>query len=144
MDRQGEFHATSSNPCLFTPSALALWRFRRRFRERDFVHRPGNTNSIRHLRQPVAVTICDMSGADTVYPVSRRADDVCSICRDPDADEHVANGGRQAGKLPRRAFQAERPYGQGSVHGCAEYDVGSEAAAGGPDIEWPTPSVSFV
>jgi len=48
---------------------LALWRFRRRFRERDFVHRPGNANSFRHLGQPVAVTIRNMSGADTVHPV---------------------------------------------------------------------------
>jgi len=79
----------------------ALWRFRRRFCERNFVHRPGNANSFCHFRQPVAVTICDMSGADTVQPVARRANDVCSIRRDPDADEHVANGGGQTGKLPR-------------------------------------------
>ena len=92
-------------------SALVLWRFRRRFRERNFVHRPSDTNGFRHLGQPVALTICDMSGADTVHPISGWANDVCSICRDSDTDEHVADGGGQAGKLPCRAFQAERSHG---------------------------------
>lgn len=90
---------------------LALWRFRRCFRERNFVHRPGNTNSFRHLGQPVAVTVRNMSGTDTVHPVPRRANDICSICRDTDTDEHVADCGGQAGKLPCRAFQAERSPG---------------------------------
>jgi hypothetical protein len=99
-------------PKLFAHSfPLALWRFRRRLRERNFVHRSSYPNSLRHLRQPVAITIRDMSGADTVHPVSRRANDICSICRDSDADEYVADGGGQAGKLPRRAFQAERSLG---------------------------------
>lgn len=80
---------------------LVLWRFRGCLRERNFVHRPDNANGFRHLGQLVAVTIRDMSGADTVQPVPWRANDVCTICRDPDADEYVANGGGQTGKLPR-------------------------------------------
>lgn len=83
-----------------------------------------------------------MSGADTVHTVTRRADNVCPVCRDPDTDEHVADGSRQTRKLPRRAFPTERSPRQGCVHGRAEYDVGSEAAAGGYDIGLPVHSVS--
>lgn len=85
----------------FTSPALALWRLRRRLRERNFVHRPSNPNGFRHLSEPVAVAIRHMSGANTVYPVTGRANDFRSICRDSDADEHVADGGRQTGKFPR-------------------------------------------
>jgi len=92
-------------------SVLVLWWLGRRLRERNFVHRPSYANSFCYLRQPLAVAIRNMSGADTVHPVSRRADNVCPICRDPDTDEHVADGCGQAGKLPRRAFPAERSPG---------------------------------
>jgi len=90
---------------------LVLWWLRRRFRERNFVHRPSYANSIRYFRQPLAVPIRDMSGADTVHTVTRRANNVCSVCRDPDTDEHVADGGGQTGKLPRRAFPTKRSHG---------------------------------
>ena len=67
-----------------------------------------------------------MPGTDTVHPFSGRANDVCPICRDSNADEYVEDSGRQAGKLSRRAFQAKRSHGEGGVYGCSEYDVGSE------------------
>ena len=126
--------------------ALAVWRFRGRFRKRNFVHRSGYANGFRHLGQPVAVTICNMSGTDTVHSFSGWTNNVCPICRDSDADEYVADSGRQARKLSRRTFQAKCPHGKGSVYRCVEYDVGSEAAASGHDIEMASPflSVSFV
>ena len=78
-----------------------------------------------------------MPGTDTVHPFSGWANDVCPICRDSNADEYVADSGRQARKLSRRAFQAERSHGQGGVYGCVEHDVGGESTAGGHGIEWP-------
>lgn len=119
------------------PTALALWWFRRRLRERNFIHRSVYADCVRHLCQPVAVPIRDMPGTDTVQPFSGRANDVCPICRDSNADEYVADSGRQARKLPRRAFQAKRTHGEGSVYRRAEYDVGGEAAAGSHVIKWP-------
>jgi hypothetical protein len=114
--------------------ALALWRFGRCFRERNFVHRSGYANGFRHLGQPVAVTIRDMPGTDTVHPFPGWANDVCPICRDSNADEYVADSGRQTRKLSRRAFQAKRSHGESGVYGCVKYDVGSESAAGGHGI----------
>ena len=122
-------------------AALVLWRFRRCFRERNFVHRSVYANGICNLGQPIAVAIRDMPGADTVYPFLRRANNICSVRRDSNADEHVADSCGQARKLHGGTLQAKRSLGEGCVHGCIEYYVGGEQTAGGPVIEWPVLSV---
>lgn len=143
VDRKSESHTIFFSTPFLTVASIALWWFRRSFRERNFVHRPDYANGFGHIGQPVVVPVCHMLGADTIHPFTRRANDVRTVRGDPDTDEHVADSSRQAGKFPGRAFQAKRPPRSGCVYGCVEYDVGSEATTGGHGIGWPVPSAPY-